>query len=127
MTRLNPPLRVTAEEVAQLIHVTKGRALHLVFGPDEVTLHPACKWPIPLIAEWRGAEGGRVDLRDVDQGLYRVYWKSGGSSLAAIGITSSGGRWIAPTNWIDPAPLTASIINRIAFLEGPGSWEGSLA
>ncbi len=33
-------------------------------------------------------------------GLYRIYWKSGGDSLAAVGITASGGRWLAPTNWV---------------------------
>jgi hypothetical protein len=35
-------------------------------------------------------------------GLYRVHWKSGGSSLAAIGMMENGDRWIAPTNWIKP-------------------------
>lgn len=32
-------------------------------------------------------------------GIYEVYWKSGRSSLAAIGITHTGNRWLAPTNW----------------------------
>lgn len=32
-------------------------------------------------------------------GLYRVYWKSGGTSVAAIGQTSDGTKWVAPTNW----------------------------
>lgn len=36
-------------------------------------------------------------------GLYRIFWKSGGSSLAAIGITNDGGRWLAPINWTTPA------------------------
>lgn len=35
-------------------------------------------------------------------GLYRVHWKSGGSSLAAIGQMHDGNRWIAPTNWLSP-------------------------
>lgn len=35
-------------------------------------------------------------------GLYRVYWKSGGSSLAAVGMTYDGGRWLAPINWTHP-------------------------
>lgn len=33
-------------------------------------------------------------------GLYRVYWKSGGSSLASIGQDRFGCRWIAPCNWL---------------------------
>lgn len=36
-------------------------------------------------------------------GLYRVFWKSGGSSLAAIGVTDDGGRWLAPINWTKPS------------------------
>lgn len=38
-----------------------------------------------------------------DHGLYRVFWKSGGSSLAAVGVTNDGGRWLAPINWIKPS------------------------
>lgn len=38
-------------------------------------------------------------LRD---GIYRLWWKDGGSSLAAVGITSDGKRWFAPTNWVSP-------------------------
>lgn len=40
-------------------------------------------------------------------GLYRVFWKSGGSSLAAIGILSNGDRWIAPTNWVTPGTMAS--------------------
>lgn len=32
-------------------------------------------------------------------GLYRLHWKSGGSSLAAVGNTHNGTRWFAPVNW----------------------------
>lgn len=32
-------------------------------------------------------------------GLYKVYWKSGGNSLAAVGNSYAGKRWMAPTNW----------------------------
>lgn len=38
-------------------------------------------------------------LRD---GIYRLWWKDGGSSLAAVGITTDGKRWFAPTNWVRP-------------------------
>lgn len=36
-------------------------------------------------------------------GLYRVHWKDGGTSLAAIGLMYDGQRWCAPTNWAAPA------------------------
>lgn len=51
-----------------------------------------------------------------DNGLYRVFWKSGGSSLASIGVTDDGGRWLAPTNWAKPTiPFTQW--DRIARLD----------
>ena len=33
-------------------------------------------------------------------GIYIVCWKSGGSSIASIGMMANGGRWIAPINWV---------------------------
>jgi hypothetical protein len=36
-------------------------------------------------------------------GLYRIWWKSGGYSLAAVGMGSDGRRWLAPTNWVGPS------------------------
>lgn len=36
-------------------------------------------------------------------GLHRIYWKSGGTSIAAIGMLSDGRRWIAPCNWVSPS------------------------
>ena len=35
-------------------------------------------------------------------GLYRVWWSTGGHSVAAVGMRSDGGLWLAPTNWISP-------------------------
>lgn len=39
--------------------------------------------------------------RALQHGLYRLFWVSGGSSLAAVGSTTRGDRWMAPTNWVD--------------------------
>lgn len=41
-------------------------------------------------------------------GLYRIHWKSGGSSLAAIGMMENGDRWIAPTNWLRPGMMPSA-------------------
>jgi hypothetical protein len=47
------PFHVTRDDINRLLCETNGRTLHVCFGRDEVTLHPDCKWPIPLLAEWR--------------------------------------------------------------------------
>ncbi len=44
----------------------------------------------------------RANAKRLPHGLYRVYWKAGGVSLAAVGSTYSGARWLAPTNWTSP-------------------------
>jgi hypothetical protein len=41
-------------------------------------------------------------LSQISPGLYRVFWKDGGYSMAAIGVTAKGGRWLAPINWVNP-------------------------
>lgn len=36
-------------------------------------------------------------------GLYRLFWKGGGYSLAAVGALHSGNRWYACVNWTSGA------------------------
>lgn len=55
--------------------------------------HPLAKFGSPTVAPL---------------GLFRVHWKSGGSSLAAIGMMENGDRWIAPTNWIRPGTMPSA-------------------
>jgi len=43
-----------------------------------------------------------VDIAKVKIGLYHVFWKDGGSSLASVGMTKDGGKWLAPINWVAP-------------------------
>lgn len=38
------------------------------------------------------------NMKNCKLGLYEIFWKSGGSSLASIGQTNSGVKWIAPYN-----------------------------
>jgi hypothetical protein len=42
------------------------------------------------------------EAKNLSLGLYRLFWKSGGSSLASVGQDESGNKWIAPINWITP-------------------------
>jgi hypothetical protein len=47
----------------------------------------------------------RSEVNALEYGLYIIFWKSGGNSLAAVGGMESGERWIAPCNWLHPASL----------------------
>lgn len=39
------------------------------------------------------------EVNQLEHGIYRIYWLSGGSSLASVGSLHSGRRWFAPANW----------------------------
>lgn len=44
-----------------------------------------------------------TDVQQLKHGLYRVFWKGHEKiSLAAVGSSSNGDRWIAPANWTKP-------------------------
>lgn len=38
----------------------------------------------------------------IKPGIYLVHWKAGGASLAAVGMSRNGDRWLAPCNWVHP-------------------------
>ena len=40
------------------------------------------------------------DSHALPVGVYRVHWKSGGYSVASIGMDEAGNRWVAPANWL---------------------------
>lgn len=39
-------------------------------------------------------------LNSLPPGVYRLYWKSGGYSVASVGRTTEGLYWFAPSNWV---------------------------
>lgn len=41
-----------------------------------------------------------AESRELPHGLYALYWRGGGVSLAAVGSDAFGGRWFAPANWL---------------------------
>ena len=41
-------------------------------------------------------------------GLYIIYWKEGGSSLASVGMLHDGTRWFAPSNWTGDGSMQVS-------------------
>jgi len=38
-------------------------------------------------------------MRRQPTGVYRLFWHSGGCSVAAVGMLDDGSRWYAPANW----------------------------
>lgn len=58
-----------------------------------------------------------VDPATVGHGLYRIWWRSGGDSLAAVGIASNGDRWIAATNWCEATSTNWSEVIRIQAIQ----------
>lgn len=42
-------------------------------------------------------------VKELNSGIYIIFWKAGGQSTAAIGITRDGFRWMAPLNWVYPS------------------------
>ncbi len=62
----------------------------------------------------------KKDVAKLQLGLYRVYWKSGGSSLAAVGNLHDGTRWLAPCNWTSVSPqgiATANYWKQVKYVE----------
>ena len=43
----------------------------------------------------------KKDVDILQNGLYKLFWKEGGSSLASVGQLINGDMWYAPTNWVD--------------------------
>ena len=42
----------------------------------------------------------KEEVMKLKHGVYKIYWKDGGESLAAVGSLYSGMRWLAPCNWV---------------------------
>lgn len=65
--------------------------------------------------------------RSLENGLYAVFWKSGGFSLAAVGTCADGSRWLAPTNWVGTTTVERhwrriSHVEKIATLNDYAKW-----
>lgn len=75
-----------------------------------------------LNAQGHGDDLGE-QMRHRKSGVYRLYWKSGGSSVAAVGMLYDGAKWYAPANWTlgavdaDRAHLTGTDWSRIERAE----------
>jgi len=59
-------------------------------------------------------------------GLYRLYWVSGGTSVAAVGTTANGDRWYMPTNWINGPATDWSLVQGFTEIDdgAPARYDG---
>ena len=57
---------------------------------------------VRCILHWNGVVGRKyqcgVDPKDLQNGLYKLFWHSGGSSLAAVGRFANGDCWYTACN-----------------------------
>ena len=58
-----------------------------------------------------------IEFNNIPTGLYKIWWKSGGCSLASIGQDSDGNRWLAPTNWTFPVQRGVGYASNIYAME----------
>lgn len=59
----------------------------------------------------------KADVQKLKHGVYRVWWKDGGSSVAAVGSMADGARWLAPSNWIWPSSKDWRLVDHVKLIE----------
>ena len=80
--------------IDSLIHLTsKPEYIALKSSISPVSEDKKGEWKMPI------PEADEYDWSKLDHGLYKIYWKDGGRSMASVGSLHSGKRWFAPTNW----------------------------
>lgn len=62
----------------------------------------------------------KIAVASINNGVYRIYWRSGGFSVASIGRTRSGDVWIAPANWVSGPVFILEILDWIEVIEEIG-------
>lgn len=58
-----------------------------------------------------------ISVDDLSNGVYRIYWTTGGKSVASIGRNRSGKLWICPANWISGPVYLEDVFNRIETVQ----------
>jgi hypothetical protein len=58
----------------------------------------------------------KIKANKLPLGLYKILWKEGGASLAAVGEDDHGNRWFAPSNWLHVPSFDWRIIKKAVFL-----------
>jgi hypothetical protein len=55
----------------------------------------------------------RREVEQMGHGLFRLHWKDGGCSLAAVGSDEWGHRWYAATNWTSGPSFDWTKVERV--------------
>ncbi len=50
-------------------------------------------------------------------GVYWIYWKGGGRSVASVGQDQAGRYWYAPANWLSVPWLDWSKVERVELIQ----------
>lgn len=93
---LRARLKTLANDVRDATH---GEMFIRLPGMDAM---PMAKFLDDLLATFDTPEAGSdlaEQMRHRQLGVYRLFWKSGGFSVASVGMTYDGTRWYAPANW----------------------------
>ena len=59
----------------------------------------------------------KAEVQKLAHGVYRVFWKTGSSSVAAVGSTADGTRWLAPSNWLWPSEKHWRYVDHVKLIE----------
>ena len=101
-------------------------------GRDDLDFKCRRHWPLPPLdpptaepatVEARGLVAMPFDPMELQPGVYRVWWKSGGTSVASVYCDRVGNPWLAPANWVQPdgSVKTWMSIEKIELLAEPTS------
>jgi hypothetical protein len=58
----------------------------------------------------------KAEVEKLEFGAYKIYWKSGGSSIATIGFHQDGTRWFAPINWLEVPSSNWKAIKKVKLI-----------
>jgi len=64
------------------------------------------------------------EINNLDIGIYRFYWNTGGDSVVAVGIDRDGNQWLSPLNWVSPSDINyindGDVTNYVMLLDSKG-------
>lgn len=56
------------------------------------------------------------ESQQLDHGIYRIFWRDGGSSVASVGSAADGTRWFMPSNWISGPSTDWTLVESVKLI-----------